>query len=138
MAIVRLVNTVKHAMLTPLKTAIDAGGAAGTIKIYTGAQPALPTDAATGTLLGTLTFSHPCNATVGTPTPGALTMEAILQDASADATGVAGWARIADSSGNTVCDVDITTAGGSGVIQMNTTNIVVGGPILVSSFYFAI
>ena len=138
MAIVRLVNTVKPPILTPLKPATHAGGPAGTIKIYTGAQPALPSDAATGTILGTLTFSYPCNTTVGVPTPGALTMGAISQDNAADATGLARWARIADSAGNTDCDVDVTTTGGSGVVQMNTTNIVVGGPILISSFYFAI
>lgn len=138
MAIIRLVNAVKHAMLAPLKTAIDAGPGPGTIKIYTGPIPALPTDAASGTLLGTLTFSDPCNTTVGSPTAGSLTMDAIAPDSSADADGVAGWARIADSTGATVGDIDVTTTGGGGVLQMNTTNIKAGGPILITAFAFSL
>lgn len=136
MAIIRLVNAVKHAMLTPLKTAIDAGSAGGTIKIYSGTIPADPSGAATGTLLGTLTFGDPCCTTVGTPNAGAMDMNAITQDSSADADGTAGYARIADSDGNTVCDVDVTNTGGGGVIQLNTVNIKAGGPILITSFKF--
>lgn len=139
MAVIRLINAVKHAMLTPLRDAIDAGSGAGTIKIYTGTQPTLASDAVTTqTLLGTLTFSDPCCASVGAPTAGSLTMGAITQDSSADATGTATWARIADSTGATVVDIDITTTGGGGTLQMNTTNIVIGGPILISAFAFSL
>lgn len=138
MAITRLVDAVKHAMLTQLKAAVDGGSSGGTIKIYTGAPPALPSEAATGVLLGTLTFSDPCSTSVGSPVAGSLTMDVIAQDSSADATGVAGWARIADSNGVTVCDVDVTNTGGGGSLQMNTTNIVIGGPILISAFAFSI
>ncbi|MBK7424553.1 MAG: hypothetical protein IPJ48_16540 [Propionivibrio sp.] len=61
-------------------------------------------------------------------------MSAITQDTAADATGTATWARIADSTGATVCDVDVTATGGGGTLQFNTTSFVIGGPILISSF----
>ena len=135
MAIVRFVDSVKNSVLTPLKDAIDAGSGAGTIKIYTGTQPTLASDAVTTqTLLGTLTFSEPC----GTVATGALTMSAITQDSSADATGTATWARIADSAGNTVMDVNVSVTGGGGALQLNTTSIVSGGPILISSFVISV
>lgn len=135
MAIVRFVNAVKNSILTQLKGAIDAGSGAGTIKIYTGTQPTLASDAVTTqTLLGTLTFSDPC----GTVATGALTMSAITQDSSADATGTATWARIADSAGNTVMDVNVSVTGGGGALQLNTTSIVAGGPILISSFVISV
>ena len=131
MAIIRFVNAVKNSALDTIKTAIDAGAGAGTIKIYTGTQPTSPADAiTTQTLLGTLTFSDPC----GTSASGTLTMSAITQDSAADATGTATWARIADSTGATVCDVDVTATGGGGTLQFNTTSFVIGGPILISSF----
>lgn len=131
MAIIRFVTAVKNSALDTIKTAIDAGSGAGTIKIYTGTQPTSPADAiTTQTLLGTLTFSDPC----GTSASGTLTMSAITQDSSADATGTATWARIADSTGATVCDVDVTATGGGGTLQFNTTSFVVGGPILISAF----
>lgn len=130
MAIIRTAVTVKNNILTQIKNAIDAGTGAGTIKVYTGSMPAAPETAiTTQTLLGTLTCSDPC----GTVASGTLTFGAVTQDSSADATGVAAWARIADSDATAVHDVDITTTGGGGTLQLNTTNIVAGGPILCSS-----
>ena len=135
MAVIHFANTLKDAVLAPIVTAIDAGSGAGTIKIYSGT---IPTDAATAitsqVLLGTLTFSDPC----GTIANNALTMDAITQDSSADATGTAAWARIADSAGVTVMDINVTTTGGSGALTLNTTNIVVGGPILITSFIISV
>jgi len=131
MAIVRIATTVKNSMLTPIRDAIDAGSGAGTIKVYTSPMATLPSDAiSTQTLLGTLTFSDPSGAT---PSGGVFTASAITQDSSADATGTAAWARIADSAGVTVMDMDITVTGGGGSMQMNTTSIVIGGPILISA-----
>lgn len=132
MAIIRFVTAVKNSALTTIKDAVDAGSSGGTIKFYTGTMPASPADAITSqVLLGTLTCSDPC----GSVSAGTLTMSTITQDPSADATGTATWARIADSSGATVCDVDITVTGAGGTIQMNTTSIVALGPILMSSFF---
>lgn len=131
MAIIRFVTAAKNNALNALITAIDAGAGPGTIKIYTGTQPTTANDAITSqTLLGTLTFSDPCGST----SAGVLTMSAITQDSSADATGTAAWARIADSTGATVFDVDCGNTGGGATLQFNTVNFVIGGPILITSF----
>jgi hypothetical protein len=131
MAIIRFSSTTKDAILTPVQAAVDGGTGAGLIRIYTTPMPATPETAiTTQTLLGTLTFSDPC----GTVTSGTLTMSAVTQDAAADATGTAVWARILNSSGTAIFDVDVTNTGGGGTMQMNTTNIVVGGPILCTAF----
>jgi len=61
-------------------------------------------------------------------------MSAITQDSAADATGTATWARIADSTGATVFDVDVTVTGAGGTLQFNTTSFVIGGPVLISAF----
>lgn len=135
MAIIHLSTAVANAMLVPLKDAVDAGTGAGTIKIYTGTMPTLTTDAVTTqTLLGTLTCSDPC----GTVASKKLTLASITQDSAADADGVAAWARMADSSGVVVVDFDVTTTGGGGVLQLNTTNIKAGGPIAITSFEFSL
>jgi hypothetical protein len=131
MAIIRFVTTAKNNALDTLKTAVDAGAGAGTIKVYNGTQPTTANDAITSqTLLATLTFSDPCGST----SSGTLTMSAITQDSSADATGTATWARIADSTGATVFDVDVTNTGAGGTLQFNTTSFVIGGPVLISAF----
>ncbi len=131
MATVRYATTLKNSMLTPIRDAIDAGAGAGTLKVYTSPMATLPSDAiTTQTLLGTLTFSDPSGAT---PSGGVFTASAITQDSSADATGTAAWARIQDSTGTVVMDLDITVSGGGGAMQMNSTSVVIGGPILISA-----
>jgi len=131
MATVRYATTLKNSMLTPIRDAIDAGAGAGTLKVYTSPMATLPSDAiTTQTLLGTLTFSDPSGAT---PSGGVFTASAVTQDSSADATGTAAWARIQDSTGTVVMDLDITVSGGGGAMQMNSTSVVIGGPILISA-----
>lgn len=125
----RLATTGRNAAANAIRDLIDAGSGAGTIKIYTGTQPASPQDAVSGTLLGTLTCSDPCAPGAST---GVLTFSAITQDSAADATGTAGYARIADSSGNAVLDIECTTSTPN-TLQLNTLSIVVGGPITCSS-----
>ena len=135
MATVHFAATLKNNVLTPVQTAIDAGATGGTIKIYTGTIPTTADTAITSqVLLGTLTFSKPC----GTIATGSLTMSAITQDSAADATGTATWARIADANGASVMDIDVSATGGSGALQLNTTNIVIGGPILITSFVISV
>ena len=131
MATVHFATTPANSALTQLMNAIDAGSAGGTIKIYTGTMPATPeTAVTTQALLGTLTFSDPC----GSVASKQFTASAITQDSAADASGTATWARVSDSSGTAVIDLDVTTTGGGGALQLNTVSIVKDGPILVSSF----
>lgn len=131
MAILRLVTALQTSVITPVMAAIDAGSGPGVIEIYTASIPATADTAiTTQTKLGTLTFSDPS----GSVTSGVFTASAITQDSSADATGTAAWARIKDSTGATVCDIDVTSTGGGGVLQLNTVNVVAGGPILITAF----
>lgn len=135
MAVMKLRTTVKNSVLTPLNDAISAGASPGVLKLYTGTMRATPETAiTTQTLLGTLTFSDPA----GVVANGALTMSAITQDAEADATGTATWATVEDSNGLSVFDIDVTNTGGGGTLQLNTVNIVAGGPILVTSFVISV
>lgn len=127
----RIPTNVRNAMANAAVDLIDAGPAAGTVQIRTGAQPASAGSAATGTLLGTLTLSDPAfaDAVNGTATAGAVT-----GDSSADATGTAGWFRVLDSTGATVMDGAISEAGGGGEMILDKTAIVAGGTISVTSW----
>lgn len=127
----RIPTNVRNAMVNAAVDLIDAGPAAGTVQIRTGAQPASAGSAATGTLLGTLTLSDPAfvDAVNGTATASAVT-----GDSSADASGTAGWFRVLDSTGATVMDGSITGAGGGGDMILDSTAIVAGGTISVTSW----
>ena len=74
-----------------------------------------------------------CNATFApAASGGVLTLNAITQDSSADATGTATWFRIVKTDGTTfVMDGNVGTAGSD--FNLNTVSIVVGGVVTCTS-----
>lgn len=118
--------TIRNARLNAIRDAIDAGPAAGFLRIYDGARPA--TGGAATTLLAELIFSDPCAPNAA---GGALTFSAITADASANASGTATWCRITDSTGAFVCDGSVGTSGADYVL--NTTTIAAGIQVSCSS-----
>lgn len=101
------------------------------LRIYDGTQAA-DADTAVGAqvLLAELVCGTPFAAGAS---DGVLTANAISNDASANATGTASWFRLVASNGTTVvCDGTVGTA--SADLILNTTSIVAGGPVAVSSF----
>lgn len=132
MATVNLTSAARNALLDRLALLLDptVGGAKATVNIYSGTKP-VNADAAVGagTLLGTLTFADPV---APSSSGGVLTMSAITQDASADSTGTAAWARVFDASGTGVFDGTVTATGGGGFIELNTVSIAAGGPIQIT------
>lgn len=109
---------------------IAAIGSSAKIRIYSGTPPADVNTALSGnTLLAELT----CSATVAPAAASAtLTFNAITQDSSADNTGTATFFRILDSAGTTA-HVQGTVGAGSGDLSLNTTSIVSGAVVSISS-----
>lgn len=108
-----------------------AAGNSGTIKIYSGTQPADANTALSGnTLLATLT----CNATFApSASSGALTLNSITSDTNAAATGTASFFRMLKSDGTTVVmDGSVGTSGCD--MNLNTTSIVSGATVACTSF----
>lgn len=103
-------------------------GANALLRIYDGTRPA--TGGTATTLLAELT----CNATFApAASGGVLTLNAITQDSSANATGTATWFRIVKSDGTThVMDGSVGTSGSD--LNLTTTSIVATQPVSVSSF----
>lgn len=130
-ALLRVAETVRNAMLEALLAAIDTSTAPATLEIYSGAMPALPEDAPGGgnVLLATLVCSQPAGSVAG----GALTFDSITEDASADATETAAWGRLKDGDGDAVFDANLGVTIGLFVITLNTTAIVTGGPVRITS-----
>lgn len=116
---------IRNAMLDAITT---GAGASALLRIYDGSRPA--TGGTATTLLAELT----CNATFAPgASAGLLTLNAITQDASANATGTATWFRIVKSDGVTlVCDGSVSTSGSD--LNLTTTSIVSGQPVSVTSF----
>lgn len=119
-------------MLNALRDEMDDGGGAATLSFYTAPQPANAlTDIAGQTLLATLTFSYPSAAAAQN---GVLAFDPITEDSSAAATGKAAWARVTDSDGDVILDCDVSGIAGGATIEINTVDIVKGGPVRCASF----
>ncbi len=102
----------------------------GSIQIRTGASPGVDS-AATGTLLATLPLSA---SAFGTWAAGSATANAITQDASADATGTAGYFRALSSGAAAVIDGTITATGGGGDLELNSVSIVAAATVDITSW----
>jgi len=124
-----LATSIRNAQADAITT--GAGGSA-LLRIYDGTRPA--TGGTATTLLAELT----CNATFApSASGGVLTLNSITQDSSANATGTATWFRIVKSDGTThVLDGSVGTSGSD--MNLNTTSIVSGGPVAISSFTLTI
>jgi hypothetical protein len=127
-----LATAVRNAMCDAAVDQIDAGSGAGLLRIYTGSKPAGPGTAASGTLLAEFTLSDPA---FGDAANGVATLDVTpdVQDASANATGTAGYFRLADSDGNGKIDGTVTATGGGGDITLNTVSIVSGAVVTITS-----
>ena len=121
--------SIRNSRAQTVVDAIDAGSAAGELKLYTGVRPATGAALSGNTLLGTLTFSDPC----GTISAGVLTFDPVADDISADDTGTLTWGRFQDSDGNFVMDADCGVSGSGATLIFNTVSIIAGGVLRITS-----
>lgn len=122
--VIRLPTASRNAAVAAVANLVDADVGAGTIQIRTGAQPATGNDAASGTLLATVTLADP--AWSG-PAVGVMTLDTtpVLSTVGV-AAGTAGWFRMLDNSGDSIMDGSVTGTGGGGDLELNTTTISIG------------
>lgn len=123
---IKIAEAARNGMLDALTTAIGSGAV---LRIYTGPRPADTSVAVTSqTLLAELALSSPAAPPA---TSGVLTFSPIAQDTAADATGTAAWYRIIRGS-TALIDGDVAVSGAD--LNINTTSIVIGGPVQITSF----
>ena len=120
---IALATGIRNAMGDAITTGM---GASAKFRIYSGTRPASMGTATT--LLAELA----CSATFAPASSGGvLTVNAITNDSSADATGTASWFRGLTSGNTPEIDGDVGTSGSD--LNLNTTSIVSGGPVAISS-----
>ena len=124
MAVLRIPTATRNAVVDAVTALV---GSTGTLKIYSGSQPASANDAASGTLLATVTMGAWAAASAGTAAG------ADPASVNASATGTAGWFRAANSGGTTVFDGDVTATGGGGTMTLSSTSLTSGNPVDITS-----
>lgn len=128
----RIADAARSASTDAIVDRIDAGAGAGTLKIYTGSQPADADDAESGTLLVTITLSDPA---YGAASNGVASLSG-TPSGTAVAAGTAGYFRVEDSTGANVFDGSVTATGGGGDLELDNTSIASGQSVTISSLSF--
>lgn len=121
--------TVRNAKLDAIETAIGTGAI---LKIRSGSAPANCATADSGTVLATLTLPSDWMAAASS---GSKAKSGTWEDTSADASGTAAHFRLYASDGTT-CHMQgtVTATGGGGDMELTTTTIVSGQPVVISTF----
>lgn len=135
MAVLRLATTARNAAANAVVDLLDVGttNAAGKIEIRSGAQPADPQTAATGTVLATVVLANPASGDAATGTATITDPAAVTGTAA----GTATWARFYDRNNAAVMDCDVTATGGGGAITLSTTTISVGVTVDMGAITYA-
>jgi hypothetical protein len=118
---ITLAADLRNDIAAAILARIDAG-AAGTIELRTGAKPATPNDAATGTLIATFTLTDPAGTVAGPVLT--FDFDPDIEAVAANA-GDPGWARVKDSTGAAVLDgtAGVAGSGPGGSNPDFTTNV---------------
>jgi hypothetical protein len=130
----KISTAARNAACDAIVDLVDGGTGAGTIKVRTGSPPTNVSDASSGTLLGTLTFSA---TAFGAASSGVATANSITSDTSADASGDAGHFRVYAGAAGDTSAIMQGTAGNSGDspdLTFDNKAIVAGGVIAITSF----
>jgi len=106
----------------------------GTLKIYTGSQPALD-GSLTGTLLVTLTFSATAFPTAVASGGNVNATASSITAGTAGNTGTAGYFALLTSGSATVMTGSVGTSGAD--LNLNSTSISSGASVSCSSFVFS-
>lgn len=129
---IKISNAVRSEMAKQIIAAIDGtANKKGKIKMYSGTRPTSPETNATTSekILSEHELSNPC----ATEANGVITFSAIGECPAALESGTCTWARIFDGNDKAIADVSVSAVGANGDLQMNTTEIVKGGPIRFTS-----
>lgn len=132
----RINTAARNAACDAIVDLVDGGAGAGVIRVYTGAQPATPATAPSGTLLAEFTLSDPA---FGAASNGAAALDvtpALTDTGITD--GTAGWFRILDSTeaagtGLGIIDGSVTATGGGGQLELNSTTISTGVAVEITA-----
>lgn len=124
--IVRVNIPLRNALLDALFNggSIAAIFDSGTAEFRTGANPGAADDAATGTVVATITL--PADAMQAASGGSIVKTTTSWQDLAADNAGTIGWVRFKSADTTKVMDMDVTNAVGTGAVKVDNPTLVAG------------
>ena len=132
-----MIVRVNVALRNALLDALFNGGStlsifdSGTAEFRTGANPGAADDAATGTVIATVTL--PADAMAGASGGSISKNASSWQDLAADNTGTIGWVRFKSADTTKVMDMDVTNLAGTGAVKVDNPALVSGQQFSVTA-----
>ncbi len=124
----KISDLARNAAVDAVVDLIDAGSPPGHLTIRTGSAPTNTTDADSGTLLATLTFS---STAFGSASGGTATAASITSDTSIDNTNTAAHFRIKNAANTTIMQGTVGTSGTD--IVFDSVSFITGGTCAISA-----
>jgi hypothetical protein len=129
----RLPDASQQAAADAVVDRIDVGGA-GSLKIYTGSQPADADTTPAGTLLVTIALA--ATAFGSASSAGTATLASTPRTGTAVAAGTAGCFEVLSGGGLKVFQGTVTATGGGGDLTVDNTSIASGQTVNISSLTY--
>ncbi|MEV4053050.1 hypothetical protein AB0J55_17845 [Amycolatopsis sp. NPDC049688] len=129
----RIPDASQQAACNAVTARTDVGGA-GSLKFYTGSQPADADSTPAGTLLVTIALA--ATAFGSANTSGQAALASTPRTGTAAAAGTAGCWEIVSGGGSKVMQGSVTATGGGGDITLDNTSIAVGQTVQISGFTY--
>jgi hypothetical protein len=126
---VQAATTLRNTWLDAIETAVGTGGS---LRIYTGAQPANCGAANSGTLIANITLPSDWMAAASGGTKAIA--NGPWQDTSADNAGTAAHFRIYSDTTGTTCILQGSVGQGTGDLQLDNTTVTAGQTISITAF----
>lgn len=129
----RLPDGSQQAAADAVVDRIDVGGA-GSLKIYTGSQPADADSTPAGTLLVTIALAATAYGSANTS--GTAALASTPRTGTAAATGTAGCFEVVSGGGLKVFQGSVTATGGGGDLTLDNVSIASGQTVSISSLSY--
>ena len=129
----RLADASQQAAADAVVDRIDVGGA-GSLKIYSGSQPADADTTPSGTLLVTIPLA--ATAFGSANSSGTASLASTPRTATAAATGTAGCFEIVSGGGLKVYAGSVTATGGGGDLTLDNTSIASGQTVNITALTY--
>lgn len=126
----RIPDAGQNAAVDAVVDRIDAGGGPGTLKLFTGSQPADADSDPSGTLLATITLDDPA---YGSASAGSAALAGTPVSGVGAAAGSAGCFAIEDSAGVNCLQGSVTATGGGGDLELDNVSIAVDQVINITA-----
>jgi len=127
----RIANAGARAMADVLAALANGG----TLRLYSGSQPAEADAAPTGTLLASGALPNPAFGAATDGAPGGVATAAAIAAITASAPGTLGWFRVLSSGGATIWDgnIGLGASGADMIVAGASLAVVAGSSITISS-----